>query len=142
PRFGGFSDPMKPIKGFVKIRAQSISDQLAGKSQGQTIGGFFGRPGGPGGPGGPGPGGFGPGMFLGPAWFKALGDQSKGELTLEDFVRGFDRWFEAWNTDKTGALTQEQLRAGINKDLSPFRGGPFGGFGGPPGFPPDRPPDE
>ena len=30
-------------------------------------------------------------------------------------------------------LTEEQLRAGINKDLSPFRGGPPPGFGfGPP----------
>jgi hypothetical protein len=139
--FGGASDPMKPIKGFVKIRAQSIDDQLAGKSAGQTVGGFGG---GPGGPGGPGPGGFGPGMFLGPAWMQALDEQHKGELSLDDFARGFDRWFESWNTDKTGELTQEQLRAGINKDLSPFRGGPPGGFGGPPGFPgpPDESPDE
>src|SRR5262249_46117204 len=70
PMFGG-GDPIKSIKGFVKVRAQSISDQLDGKSQGQTVGGFGWRPGGPGGPGGP-PGGFGPGMFLGPAWMQAL----------------------------------------------------------------------
>ena len=141
PRFGGFGDPMKPIKGFVNVRAQSIADQIDGKSQGLTIaGGFGGRPGGPGGLGGPGPGGFGPGMFLGPAWFQALDDQKKGALSSEDFTRGFARWFDSWNTDKTGVLSQNQLRAGINKDLSPFRGGPPG-FGGPPDFPgsPDDP---
>jgi spore coat protein H len=48
-RFGG---PIKPIKPFVEVRAQSIADQLAGKSSGETIGGFgFGR-GGRRGPGG------------------------------------------------------------------------------------------
>ncbi|MHB1307442.1 MAG: CotH kinase family protein [Limisphaerales bacterium] len=53
---------------------------------------------------------------------------------MEEFTRGFARWFEAWNTDRTGVLTDEQLRAGIDKDLSPFRGGPPGGpaFGPPP----------
>jgi len=75
-------------------------------------------------------------MFLGPAWFEALDDKKTGQLSADDFARGFARWFDAWNTDKTGQLTQEQLRAGINKDLSPFRGGPPGGFG----FP--GPPDE
>ena len=132
PPFGGFGDPMKPIKGFVKVRAQSISDQLDGKSQGMTVGGFFGRPGGP--------GDFGPGMFLGPAWMQALDDQKKGELSLEDFTRGFARWFDSWHPEKTGPMTEEQLRAGIDKDLSPFRGGPPRFFGGPPGSPP--PPDD
>jgi spore coat protein CotH len=134
PRFGGppfgGSDPMKPIKGFVKVRSQSIADQLAGKSPGLTISGFGGRPGGP---GGRGPGDFGPGMFLGPAWMQALDTQKKGEISEDDFTRGFIHWFESWNADKSGLLSEEQLRAGIDKDLSPFRGG--GPFGGPPAFP-------
>jgi spore coat protein H len=158
PPFGGGGDPMKPIKGFVKVRAQSITDQLDGKSEGQTIGGFGGfggRPGGFGGPGRPGspggerdvggpggPGGFGPGMFLGSTWLQALDDEKKGELSAEDFARGFARWFESWNTDKTGRLTQDQLRAGINQDLSPFRGGPPPGFGPPPDASPDEPPEQ
>jgi spore coat protein CotH len=31
------------IKGFVKVRAQSVADQLDGKSQGSTVNGFGGR---------------------------------------------------------------------------------------------------
>jgi hypothetical protein len=137
PPFGGFGDSMKPIKGFVKVRAESIRDQLDGKSQGLTVGGIGGRPGGP---GGSGPGDFGPGMFLAPAWMQALDEPKKGELSLELFTRGFAHWFDSWNTDKTGLLPEEQLRAGIDRDLSPFRGGPRGFFGAPPGAPP--PPDD
>jgi spore coat protein H len=36
---------VKPIKSFAVARAQSVSDQLAGKSQGQTINAGFGAPG-------------------------------------------------------------------------------------------------
>jgi spore coat protein CotH len=46
-RFGG--GELKPIKPFVKIRAQSVEEQVAGKSEGEMIEGFgFGgrRPGG------------------------------------------------------------------------------------------------
>jgi hypothetical protein len=34
----------KPIKEFIKLRHQSVSDQLAGKSEGNSIDGGFGRP--------------------------------------------------------------------------------------------------
>jgi spore coat protein CotH len=137
PRFGGgFFQPPKPIKGFVKARAQSVNDQLAGRSEGESIGefGFGGRGGGPGGRGG-GPGGFGPGMFLGGAFMTALDANKDGTLGHDEFTSGFDKWFEAWNTDKNGVLTDEQLRAGINKDLAPFRGGSpdSPGFGPPEG---------
>jgi spore coat protein H len=142
PRFGGpggFMQPAKPIKAFVKARAQSVTDQLAGKSEGQTVGAFgFGGPG-PragrgGGPGGP--GGFGPGMFLGNAFMAALDANKDGEITRDEFAQGFTKFFKSWNTDKSGVLTGEQLRAGINQDLGP-RGGPRGA----PGFgPPDEPP--
>jgi hypothetical protein len=137
PRFGGprgFFQPAKPIKGFVKARAPSVIDQVAGKSEGQTLGDFgFGGRGGPGGRGG------GPGMFLGNTLMTALDTNQDGVLTRDEFVQGFDKWSESWNTDKSGALTEEQLRAGIDRDLSPFRGGPPGGFG-PSGGPPPREP--
>ncbi|MGO8925572.1 MAG: CotH kinase family protein [Limisphaerales bacterium] len=155
PRFGGpgggFGEAMKPIRTFVVARAQSVNDQLAGKSEGATLsrGGPGGPPGGRGGPGGPpgggGPGGFGPGMFLAQAFTTALDVDKDGVVTQAEFTQGFLKWFDAWNTDHSGVLTEEQLRAGINKDLSPFRGGPPPGFGfGPPpdGFgPPDDPDD-
>jgi spore coat protein CotH len=129
--FGG-GPGITPIKPFAIVRTASVRDQVAGRSAGQTVGsfGFFGggRPGGrPGGPGGP--DGFGPGMFLGGAFLDALDQDKDSVVTHDEFVQGFAKWFESWNTDHSGVLTEDQLRAGINKDLSPFRGGP------PPGFP-------
>lgn len=139
--FGG--QRTKPIKPFAKIRAQSVTDQLAGKSDGQVLEGFgffggggpLGQQRGPGGPGGP--GGFGPGMFLGNAFMEALDANKDSAVTLDEFKQRFAIWFESWNSDHTGTLTEEQLRAGINKDLSPFRGAPPGGF--PPNAPNQRP---
>lgn len=137
--FGGFGSPVKPIKGFVTARAKSVSDQLAGKAEGAILG--QGGPGGFGGPGG-GPGGqrgpqgmpnFGPGMFLGPLFLNAFDADKNGEVTRMELTQTFTQWFDAWNTNRTGVLTEEQLRAGIDRDLSPFRGG-FPGFG-PPGGP-------
>lgn len=129
--FRGFGQPLKPIKPFAKIRAESVIEQVAGKSEGKTLAEFgFGPRGGRGG----GPGRFGPGNFLGGAFMTALDADKDGALTKEEFSKGFGKWFESWNTDKSGALNEEQLRAGINQDLSPFRGGFPGGPGfGPPG---------
>jgi len=136
---GGFGQAMKPIKTFVSVRAKSVNDQLAGTSEGATLSrsGPGGPPGGRGGPGGPpgrgGPAGFGPGMFLAQAFTTALDADKDGVVSQAEFAQGFLKWFDAWNTDHSGVLTEEQLRAGINKDLSPFRGGPPPGMGfGPP----------
>jgi hypothetical protein len=136
-----FQQPMKPIKSFVVVRLQSVLDQLAGKTQGQTFGDMgFGGPERRGDRGGP--GGFGPGNFFAPVFTNALDSNRDGLLTREEFHQGFTRWFEGWDIDKTGTLTEEQLRTGVNKDLAPPRGGPGrmpGGFGPPPGGPPPRP---
>jgi hypothetical protein len=111
PRPGGFGGPVKPIKGFVGPRAQSVADQLAGKSQGMVR-----NMGGPGGPGG----------MRGPGLDRPLLDQfdtdKNGNLSSEEFRAGFARWFASWNTDKTGQLTETQLREGLNRDLNPMRG--------------------
>ena len=115
----------KPIKAFVGPRSESVADQLAGKSEGLKQGGR--GPGGPGGPGGGPPGGFGPGMFLGGALLNRFDKDKDGALTREEFVEGFGRWFDAWNTDHSGQLTGDQLRQGINKDLMPMPGGGPGG---------------
>ena len=132
---GGFGMAAKPIKGFVDARAASVIEQLAGKSQGlQLDGGFGGRRG-----GGP---DRGPGAFLGTALLNALDADKDAKLTSDEMTRGFDKWFADWNTDKSGQLTEEQLRDGINKDLIGFgrqqrQGGGFGGgfrrFDAPPG---------
>ena len=139
---GGFRQPAQPIKPFVTARAKSVTDQLAGKSEGQTLEGFgFGGGGGRGrggfGGGGQGgrpggPGGFAPGNFLGDSFLAALDANKDGQLTRLEFTQGFDKWFVTWNVDKSGVLTDEQLRAGINQALATSRGGPPGG----PGFGP------
>jgi hypothetical protein len=134
--------PAKPIKGFVVARAQSVTDQLSGKSQGEVLseGGFGGPPGGGRGRGGPGgPGGFDPGMVLVRGVMDALDANKDGKVSHDEFVAGFAKWFSKWNTDKSGALTEAQLRKGINQDLTPFHGGPPEGpdFG-----PPEGPPEE
>jgi hypothetical protein len=126
PRFGrgGFGQPAKPIKGFVVARAQSVNDQLAGKSQGEVLTqqGFGGRPGFRGNQGGDRL--FGPGMFLARGLMNAFDTNKDGKLAKGEFLAGFDKWFGDWNADKSGVLTEAQLRDGINRDLSPFRGGP------------------
>lgn len=128
-RFGPFGSA-KPIKTFVTARTASVTDQLAGKSQGNRVGEGFGPgpgPRGPGGPGGRGPGGpgggFGPGMFLGGPFMSALDADHDGHITEAEMTQGFKKWFQNWNTDKSGLLTEDQLRAGLAKDLIPSFGG-------------------
>jgi len=111
---GGFDGATKPIKAFVKARAQSVNEQLAGTAQGHAPG----EPGGGRGRGGGGPGRGGPGNFLGSAFMRALDADKDETLTREEVASGFANWFAAWSTDGSGALTEEQLRAGMNRDLA------------------------
>jgi hypothetical protein len=124
--FGGFGPGTKPIKGFVTARVQSVADQLTEKSEGQVLAGFgfggFGRRRGPDLAQGP-PGNFSPGTILANAFMRALDEDKDAHLTLPEFQQGFARWFASWNVDQSGRLTDEQLRAGINRDLSPFPAG-------------------
>jgi hypothetical protein len=137
----GFRQPAKPIKGFVVARARSVSDQLSGKSQGETLAEdrFGGRSGWR--PGPRGRDGFGPGSFLAGRFMEAFDKNKDGKVSHDEFTAGFAKWFSEWNTDSSGALTETQLRVGINRDLSPFRGGPPDGtgFGPPRGGPGDEP---
>lgn len=108
----GFGGPVRPIKAFVGPRHQSVEDQLAGKPAPRQETRGFGR-----GPGGP--GGFGPAMFLERGFMSALDADKNGELSRNEFQQGFSKWFAAWNLDKSGKLTSDQLRAGIERDLMP-----------------------
>ena len=135
-RMGGFGQSVKPIKGFVDARAKSVADQLAGKSEGLALN--DGRGGGPGGPGGP---GAGLAQAFASVFMNAFDANHDGQLTHDEFVAGLDKWFVNWNFDKTGQLTEAQLKAGIAQDLIPGgrafgRGNAvFGGGRGNPGFP-------
>lgn len=130
PRGGGpgFGGPTQPIKAFARARSESVRDQLAGKSTGETMGGF--GPGGRGPGGGPPPGDFGPGMFLANPMFTALDADKSGGVSRKEFLDGFDKWFRQWNSDHSGKLTTQQLAEGMNRDLAPRGFGP-GGPGGP-----------
>jgi hypothetical protein len=118
----GMNRGVQPIKMFVVERNRSVAAQLAGTSKGADID----AP----------PAGmqrnFGPGNFLGPA-FTAKFDQDKnGDLSRDEFVTGFSKWFSAWDKEKSGALDEEQLRTALDQEFAPP-----GGFGGGPR--PDRP---
>ena len=129
-------EPAKPIKGFVTARAQSVLDQLAGKSEGETVQGFGPAGGGrgPGGGRGRGPGGpgFGPGTFLAQPFMEKLDGDDDKHLTRDEVADGFGRWFDEWNSDQSGVLSDDELREGINETFMP-RGGPFGRPDGPGG---------
>ena len=129
----GFGRPLfgmraKPIKAFVRERYQSVADQLAGKSEGQPLGGGPGGPGGPGGRGRGGPGGgmrgFGPGGFVGPAVLKAADTDTDGKLSAKEFSALADRWFVEWDKAKTGTLKQDDIVAGLNAAIPPPNFGP------------------
>lgn len=91
------------------------------------------------GPGGPpgGRGGFGLGtLFAGPLLTK-LDRDADGAVTQTEFVEGFGVWFQSWEGGRQGFLTTNEIRKGLNQDLTPQFGPPPGGGrgpGGPPGM--------
>jgi len=117
---GGPGGPMsdKPIKTFVVAREQSVLAQLQGKQESPAAAIN---------PGPFGPGGFGPGGFLAQSILKAFDTDHDGAISHEEFIAGFAGWFDRWNTGKNGLLTEDELKAGINRDLAPpFPGPPPG----------------
>jgi spore coat protein H len=135
---GPFATPtVKPIKGFVDARAKSVVAQLGGEREGARVGGFgFGPPppgaGGPNAARPPAQGDFGPGRFLAPALMAAHDTNKDGQLGRDEFLDSFGKWFEAWNTDHSGTLSDEQLRGGIDKALAPRQPGGQGPQPAPP----------
>jgi hypothetical protein len=118
----------QPIKTFVKDRARSVQDQLAGNSSGEAIenfgfGGFANRGGGR----FRGADGAGPGALLQRAILNAFDANQDGKLSHEKLTRGFAKWFEAWNTDKSGQLTEQQVQLGLVRELPAGRGTRRGG---------------
>ncbi len=115
----GFGQAQKPIKAFVTIRATAVQEQVTGRSEGQILGEFgFGarRPRGE-------RNRFGPGNFITGSLLSALDADRDGWIVRDEFTRGFTKWFASWNEDKSGALTEDQLNAGLNRDLPTVRGG-------------------
>jgi spore coat protein H len=117
PPFGG--GRIKPIKPFAKVRTESILEQLAGESAGlEQRSGFPGTP-----------GGSGLGRMFGRPLFQVLNENKASSMSQAEFINGFARLFQMWDTNKVGSLGFGALRAGVARDLAPSRGGGsrFGG---------------
>jgi spore coat protein H len=119
------------LKKVWSARLSLSADQWKELKPEEPEGGFpFGPPGG----GGPGRrGGFGPGTFLAGPLVARLDVDQNGSVTKEEFVGGFEGFFVAWDSEKSGSLNEASIRAGLNKDLAP-QFPPLGG-GGRPGGP-------
>lgn len=143
PGFGPPGGPMgspfgnqPPIETFIAKRRQSIMDQLDGKSEGKIPGSPFGGPGGPfsppgvppnGGPGGspgfPGGPGFqggsgmrpmGIGNVLAPAVIAAADSNRDRQIENDEWKLITDKWFQQWDKDKDGKLSDSELTTGLN----------------------------
>jgi hypothetical protein len=68
-------------------------------------------------------------MFLATPLMNAFDGDKDKKLSRDELLAGLEKWFVAFDADKAGAITQGQLRDGLNKELTP----PGGGFGPPPG---------
>lgn len=91
----------------------------------------FGPPGGGG--GSRGGRGFGPGRFLGPGLFTAADADKDGSVTRAELKATFAKWARDWDIEKSGALGEEKIRAGLDAALPRPEFGGRGGPGGPGG---------
>ena len=129
-------DLNKPVKPFVTVRAQSITDQLAGKSEGLAVlrGMGMGQPRGD----QPGPGARPeqmapaiPGLVLAPVFFRD-GDQNRdAKLSQLEFLALGEKWFTEWDKTKSGALTGQEMQAGVESKFAPPEGDAPPGAPGP-----------
>ena len=55
--------------------------------------------------------------MLAPTFLRAMDQNKDGSITREEFQQAFAKWFDSWSEGK-GSLTEEQLRAGLNRDLA------------------------
>jgi len=66
-------------------------------------------------------------MFLTPGFLAAADQNADHSISNEEFSALGDRWFQSWDTNKSGILDADRIRDGLNISLAPR------GFGGPPG---------
>jgi len=77
--------------------------------------------------------------FIGAGIFTASDGNKDGAVTRAEFQNTFAKWFDQFDSEKSGKLTEETLYAGLSSALprqnfGGFGGGPGGGQGGPGGF--------
>jgi type 1 glutamine amidotransferase len=66
---------------------------------------------------------------VGPAFFTAVDTDKDGAVTRAEMKATFERWYGQWDAAGTGALTQDQLLAGMAAALPQPAPGGFGGGG-------------
>jgi hypothetical protein len=75
-----------------------------------------------------------PSRSTAPAFFAAVDTDKDGSVTRVELKDTFTKWYDQWDPEKGGALTEEKFRAGLNAALpAPQFGGAGGGgrgFGG------------
>jgi len=71
------------------------------------------------------------GMFLGTPVFKAADADGNGQVTREELENLGQKWFAAWDKDKSGKIDEAGLKSGLDEVLANPAAG--GGGGGPPG---------
>ncbi|MDX9755188.1 MAG: hypothetical protein RBU29_14580 [bacterium] len=114
------------LASWIEGRYQSVQDQLDGKTEGTVL-----KMRGPGGGPQGGPGGFGPGMFLGPQLLTHLDQDQNHLVNLSEIKASWNRWETTWDSDKDNFLTEKELNQGLAQlfpmpDLGPM--GPPAGF--------------
>jgi hypothetical protein len=69
---------------------------------------------------------------MGPGLFTATDADKNGSVTRGEFTATFEKWFVAWDSDKSGSLNEDQVANGLRAALPQggFGGGGPGGFGG------------
>jgi alcohol dehydrogenase (cytochrome c) len=72
-----------------------------------------------------------PSRSTAPAFATAADADKDGSVTRVELKNTFTKWYDQWDAEKTGALTEEKLRAGLNAALpAPQFGGGVGAGGG------------
>jgi type 1 glutamine amidotransferase len=101
------------------VTAVAVGAAIGGAAQQPAPPGQGGAPGGRGGGGGRG--------GVAPGFFTAIDTDKDGAVTKAEMRATFERWFGQWDSANSGALTQEQLLAGMNAALPQPAPGAFGG---------------
>src|SRR5678815_3428981 len=100
---------LRKLFGFDKVRSAHL---IFAPDQWEAIK-PAGRARGPGGPGAlRGPMMFSPGAMLVPGFLRELDSDKSGEISRDEFVGGFDRWFAAWDVKHQGFLDGDTIRDG------------------------------